>query len=74
MSAQYQFLAAPKRSHWPSEACPLAVNDTIISWNLSHEIKCLCCDTTAVNAGLRSGAGIQLEQKMEKHVVTILWK
>lgn len=61
-----QLLAVPKLSHGTGEACASAVYDTILSWNLSDKIKCFCFDTTAVNTGLRAGACILLEQKMEK--------
>jgi hypothetical protein len=64
-----QLLATPKLSHGTGEAYASAVHDTIASWNLSDKIKCLCFDTTAVNTGLRSGACILLEQKMEKDVL-----
>lgn len=61
-----QLLAVPKVSHGTGEACDSAVYDTILSWNLSDKIKCFCFDTTAVSTGLRGGACILLEQKMEK--------
>lgn len=65
-----QLLVVPKHSHGIGEVCASAVYDTIISWNLSDKIKCLCFDTTAVNTGLRGGACIllQLEEKIEKYV------
>ena len=61
-----QLLAVPKVSHGTGEACASAVYDTILSWNLSNKIKCFCFDTTAANTGLRGGACILLEQKLEK--------
>lgn len=61
-----QLLAVPKISRGTGDACAAAVYDTILSWNLSDKIKCFCFDTTAVNTGLRGGACIILEQKMEK--------
>lgn len=61
-----QLLGVPKLCRGTGEAYASAVHDTILSWNLSDKIKCLCFDTTAVNTGLKAGACILLEQKMEK--------
>lgn len=60
-----QLLSVPKVNCGTGDACASAVYDSILSWNLSDKIKCFCFDTTAVNTGLRSGACILLEQKME---------
>lgn len=61
-----QLLSVPKLCHGTGEACASAVFETIVSWNLCDQIKCLCFDTTAVNTGIRNGACTLLEQKMDK--------
>lgn len=64
-----QLLAVPKLDRGTGEACASAVYETVMSWNLEDKIKCLCFDTTAVNRGLRNGACILLEQKMQKDML-----
>lgn len=64
-----QLLAVPKLDRGTGEACASAVYETVTSWNLEDNIKCLCFDTTAVNTGLRNGACIMLEQKMQKDML-----
>lgn len=64
-----QLLAVPKLDRGTGEACASAVYETINSWDLKNKVKCLCFDTTAVNTGLRNGACVLLEQKMEKDMI-----
>ncbi|GBP84417.1 hypothetical protein EVAR_47804_1 [Eumeta japonica] len=64
-----QLLSVPKLNRGTGEACARAVYETIESWNLCEQIKCMCFDTPAVNTGLKNGACILLEQKMEKDML-----
>lgn len=64
-----QLLSVPKLDRGTGEACASAVYGTILEWGLSDKVKCMCFDTTAVNSGLRNGACILLEQKMEKDML-----
>ncbi|GBP97218.1 hypothetical protein EVAR_103878_1 [Eumeta japonica] len=77
-----QLLSVNKLNRGTGEACARAVYETIESWNLCEQIKCMCFNTPAVNTGLKNGACIHLEQKMEKdmlwlacrhHVMEIIW-
>lgn len=65
-----QLLGIPKLSRGTGEATAAAVFETIMSWNLSDNIKCMSFDTTASNTDQRNGACILLEQKLEKD---LLW-
>ncbi|GBP22026.1 hypothetical protein EVAR_18667_1 [Eumeta japonica] len=64
-----QLLSVPKLDRGTGEPCASAVHGTILEWGLSDKVKCMCFDTTAVNSGLRNGACILLEQKMEKDML-----
>ncbi|GBP08757.1 hypothetical protein EVAR_69905_1 [Eumeta japonica] len=64
-----QLLSVPKLDRGTGEACASAVHGTILEWGLSDKVKCMCFDTTAVNLGLRNGACILMEQKMEKDML-----
>lgn len=64
-----QLLSISKLARGTREASASAVYEIIMAWNLSSQITCMCFDITAVNTGLRNGACIMLEQKMEKDML-----
>ncbi|GBP95668.1 hypothetical protein EVAR_67874_1 [Eumeta japonica] len=68
----YQLLSVPKLDRGTGGAYASAVHSTILEWGLSEKLKCMCFDTTAVNSGLRNGACILLEQKMEKDMLWLV--
>ena len=64
-----QLLNVPKLDAGTGLATASAVYEAAESWSISSRIKCMCFDTTAANTGLRKGACILLEQKMEKDML-----
>lgn len=64
-----QLLNVPKLDAGTGIATACAVHETSESWSISNRIKSMCFDTTASNTGLRKGACILLEQKMEKDML-----
>ncbi|KAK4883351.1 hypothetical protein RN001_006670 [Aquatica leii] len=66
-----QLLAVPKLERGTNTAYASAVYEAINSWSLSGKVKYLCFDTTAVNTGLKNGACVQLERKMEKDMLCL---
>ena len=42
------------------------LNESVVAWGIKNHVKCLCFDTISVNSGIKNGACILLEQKMEK--------
>lgn len=46
-----------------------AVYEALIDWNLHESVIALCCDTTASNLGHLNGAGILLEQMLERDLL-----
>ena len=65
-----QLLNVPKLSAGTGEASAAAVYESVVAWNICQQVKGMCFDTTSVNSGIRAGACILLEQKMEKD---LLW-
>lgn len=64
-----QLLAVPKLASGTGEAIATAVFESLESWGITNQVKCLSFDTTSVNTGLRSGACVLLEQKMDKNML-----
>ena len=64
-----QLLNVPKLDSGTGLSTASAVYETVESWGISNRIKSMCFDTTASNTGLRKGACILLEQKMNKDML-----
>lgn len=64
-----QLLNVPKLPSGTGESMAEAVNKTIDEWGLSDQVKGMCFDTTSSNTGIRNGACILLEQKLEKELL-----
>lgn len=64
-----QLLSVPKLESGTGEAIATAVFETVESWGITDQVKCLSFDTTSVNTGLRNGACALLEQKLQKNML-----
>ena len=64
-----RLLNVPKLPNGTGEAMANAVVTAIDNWNLAENIKAMSFDTTASNSGIRSGAAVLIEQKMNKELL-----
>lgn len=64
-----QLLGVPKIESGSGESTATAVYETVSSWGIVDQIKCMSFDTTAVNTGPRNGACVLLEQKMQRDML-----
>ena len=64
-----QLLNVPKLLNGGGEAMATAIVDTIKSWNLVDKVKALSFDTTASNSGVRGGAAVLIEKKLETKLI-----
>ncbi|CAH0552594.1 unnamed protein product [Brassicogethes aeneus] len=62
-------IIVPKLSCGTGDSAASAVYETLLTWGLDDQIKCMSFDTTATNTGPRNGACILLEQKIKKDML-----
>lgn len=64
-----QLLGVPKLLSGKGEVIANSVYDLAVSWGISERIKFMCFDTTASNTGIKSGACVLLEKKMNANLI-----
>ena len=64
-----QLLVVLKLPSGTGEACASAVQESVVAWGIKNHVKYMCLDTSSVNSGMKNGACILLEQKMEKDMI-----
>lgn len=64
-----QLLSIPKLESGESEQIASGVYECLLSWGITDKVKSMCFDTTASNTGLRKGACILLEQRMDREML-----
>lgn len=66
-----KLLAVPQLASGTGDAQATAVYAALDDWNLINQVNFMGFDTTASNTGIKTGACVLLEQKMEKQLVAL---
>ena len=66
-----KLLGVPQLPDGTGEAQAAAVYKLIEEWNLTERVQAMCFDTTASNSGLRGGACVLLQQKLNKDLLSL---
>ena len=64
-------LAVPKLPSGTGETCALAVYESVVARSIKNQLKFLYFDTTSVSSGMKNGASILLEHKMEQDIIRL---
>jgi hypothetical protein len=64
-----RILHVPKLVNGTGKAIAEAVFSTLQEWNVADKIKAMSFDTTASNSGIRSGAAVLIEEKLNRHLL-----
>lgn len=64
-----QLLGAPKMDAGTGGNIAQVVYELLLHWNVTDQVVAACFDTTASNTGIRNGAAVLLEQKLERSLL-----
>ena len=66
-----KLLGVPRLPNGAGDAEASAVFNQLIDWNIAERVKFMSFDTTAANTGLKAGACVLLEQKLQRKLLPL---
>lgn len=64
-----KFLGAPKLESSSGVNIAEAVYRRLVDWNIVEQVKAISYDTTAINTGVKAGAAVLLERKLQHNII-----
>ena len=69
-----KLLGVPKLPSGTGDPQVAAVFQVVADWKLTDSIQLMSFDTTASNTGIKAGACVLLQQKLQKQLISLAWR